>query len=86
MVFPVNFRQKRPHTQGNHSSFVYDDDETFRAGVSVQLVKKSLSFDILRGDVREGDAVHAALLEHFASFVRHHVDEAIRFIIFRQAT
>ena len=44
----------------------------------VQLVKQSLPFDVLRGDVRKSDAVHAALLEHFASFVRHHVDEPLR--------
>ena len=46
--------------------------------MSVQLVKQSLPFDVLRGDMRKSDAVHAALLEHFAFFVRHHVDEALR--------
>ena len=78
----LHAEEKRPHAQGNHSGFVDNDDEAFRAGVSVQLVKQSLPFDILRGDVRKGDAVHTALLERFAFFVWHHVDKALRFEFF----
>ena len=34
----LHAEEKRPHAQRNHSGFVHDDDETLRAGVSVQLV------------------------------------------------
>ena len=35
--------EKRPHAQRDHAGFVDDDDESLRAGVSVQLVQKSLA-------------------------------------------
>ena len=52
----LHTEEKQPHRQGDHSGFIDDDDEPFRAGVPVQFVKKSLPFDVLRGDVRESDA------------------------------
>jgi len=50
--------------------------------MSVQFVQQRLSLDILRGDMGECDAMHTTLLDQFALFVLHHIDETVRFEFF----